>query len=142
MEPTASHAGEPMKDRKGRSDLEAVPDRKHEGRQRAFHQSLLLDRRMAHGHHCGCAMPREVAQQMHHVMVVFFRRRETGDDPVEQIGIGAIEQSFEPVDLRVVEAGEITLGKSAEDEITLLCSAMPAPEQQPSCKRRSRSDLL
>jgi hypothetical protein len=78
-----------------------------------------------------CAVQNEVTQHMHDVMVVFLWWCETRDDPVEQIGISAIEQSFEPVELHVAEAGEITLGKFAEDKIALLCSSMPAPEHQP-----------
>ena len=75
-------------------------------------------------------MPSEVAQQTHHVMVIFLRRCEAGDDPVEQIRVGTIEQSFKPIELRIVETGEMKLSKSAKDEIALLCSSMPAPKQQ------------
>jgi hypothetical protein len=72
----------------------------------------------------------EIAEQAHHVVVVSWRRWATSDDPVEQIGIGAIEQSFEPVELRAVEAGKVCLGKRAENEIALLRPAMPKPEQE------------
>jgi hypothetical protein len=79
----------------------------------------------------------EASQQAHHIMVVLFRRREAADDPVEEIRICAIEQSFEPVELRVVEVSEMDLGKSAKYEIALLGSPMPATEQQPPA-----SDIL
>jgi hypothetical protein len=46
-------------------------------------------------------------------------------------GIGAIEQILETLDLRAVEAWEIALDKSAEYQITLPRSPMPAPEQEP-----------
>jgi hypothetical protein len=71
----------------------------------------------------------ELAQKAHHVVVVLWRRESATDDPVEQIGVGAVEQGFEAVELRTVEAREISLSKSAEYEIALLRSTMPAPEQ-------------
>jgi hypothetical protein len=76
-------------------------------------------------------VPSEASQQTHHIVVVFLRWWETADDPVEQIGIGTIEQSFESVELRAVEVSEMDFGKSAEDEIALLGSPMPTSEQQP-----------
>jgi hypothetical protein len=69
---------------------------------------------------------------MHYIMVVFLWWRKAADDPIEEIGISAIEQSFEPVELIAVESGEVLLGKSAKNEIALLRSPMPAAEQQPS----------
>jgi len=73
----------------------------------------------------------EGSQQAHHVVLIFFRWRDADDDPVEQIGIGTIEQSFESLDLRDVEVSQMGLGKSAAYEIALLRSPMPAPKQQP-----------
>ena len=58
----------------------------------------------------------EIAEQLHHVVVVWWRRWDTSDDPVEPIGIGAIEQSFEPVELRAVEAGKVSFGKRDEND--------------------------
>jgi hypothetical protein len=74
----------------------------------------------------------EASQQAHHIMVVLFGWREAADDPVEEIRIGTVEQSLEPIELCVVEVGEMGLGKPAQYEIALLGSPMPAPEQQPS----------
>jgi hypothetical protein len=74
----------------------------------------------------------EISQQAHHIVVIFFRWCEAVDDLVEQIWIGTIEQSLEPVHLRGVEVSEMGVGKPAEDEIALLGSPMPASEQQPS----------
>ena len=62
-------------------------------------------------------------------MIVFFRWRAAADNPVEQIRIGAIEQSFETLQLRAVQVSDMGLGKSAEYEVALLRSAMPAAEQ-------------
>jgi hypothetical protein len=72
----------------------------------------------------------EVAQQPHDVMIVLWRRPATVQDPVEQIGVGAIEQSLEPVELVTIEAREGCFGERAEDEVVLLRPAMPAAEQQ------------
>jgi hypothetical protein len=73
--------------------------------------------------------PSEGSQQAHHIVVMLLRCCAAGDDPVKQIGIGAIEQRFEPFELRAVEVSEVDLGKSAKDEIALLGSPMPAPVQ-------------
>jgi hypothetical protein len=73
------------------------------------------------------ATPGGEAAQMHHIVVVFLRWREAADDPVERTGIGTIEQSFDRVEPRVVEPGEMGLEKVAEIEIALLRSAMPTP---------------
>jgi hypothetical protein len=76
-------------------------------------------------------MPSKGSQQAHHIVVIFFRWRDADHDPVVQIRISTIEQSFKTLELREVEISEISLGKSAEYEIAFLCSPMPAPEQQP-----------
>ncbi len=71
-------------------------------------------------------MGAEAAQQLHDVMIVLWRRPAAAQDPVEQIGVGAIEQSLEPVELVTVEAREGRFGERAEDEVVLLRPAMPA----------------
>ena len=76
-------------------------------------------------------VPGEGSQQAHHIVLIFLRWRDADHDPVEQIGISTIEQSFKSLDLRDVEVGQMGLGKSAKYEIALLRSPMPAPEQQP-----------
>src|SRR3977135_2544480 len=73
----------------------------------------------------------EVAQPAHHVVVVLRWWRKAGEDPVEQIGIGAIKQSFELVELGAVQAGEGHLREWTENEVALLRPAVPAPEQEP-----------
>jgi hypothetical protein len=72
----------------------------------------------------------EDSQQADYVVIIFFRGRATANDPVEQIGVGAIEQRFEAVELRAVEAYETGVGESAEDEINLKRPAMPGPKQE------------
>ena len=47
-----------------------------------------------------------------------------------QIGVGAIEQSLETLQLRAVQVGEMGIGKSAENEVAFLRAAMPGPEQK------------
>ena len=73
----------------------------------------------------------EIAQQPHHVVIVLRRRRIAAEDPIEQIGIGAFEQRFKPIELTAVEAVQAGLGERAENEVALLRPAMPAAEQQP-----------
>jgi len=73
----------------------------------------------------------ERAEQTHHVVVIFRRRRSAAENPIEQIGVGAIEQRFEPIELGIVQALERRFRERAEDEITLLRPAMPASEEQP-----------
>jgi hypothetical protein len=63
--------------------------------------------------------------------VVMSRRwRSATEDPVEQIGVSAIEQSFESVELGIVEAQEGRLSERAENKVALLSPAMPASKQQ------------
>jgi hypothetical protein len=61
-------------------------------------------------------------------VIVLRWRRAPADDPVEQLGIGAIKESFELVELGSVETRNAQLGESAENEIALLRPAMPRPE--------------
>ncbi len=63
-------------------------------------------------------------------MVICRRRRCPATDPVEQIGVGAFEQCLVAVELARVEAGEMGLGKAAEDQVALARAAVPGPEQQ------------
>jgi hypothetical protein len=72
----------------------------------------------------------EIPQQTHHVVIMFWRRRAAAEYPVEQIGVGAIEQRFESVELDAVQAFKGLLGERAKDEITLLRPSTPTPEQQ------------
>jgi hypothetical protein len=73
----------------------------------------------------------ETAQQLHHVMVMFWRGITDAEYPIEQIGVGTIEQRLEPAELAAIQTFEERLGKRTEDDITLLRAAMPAPEQKP-----------
>jgi hypothetical protein len=71
------------------------------------------------------------SQQTHHVVIVLLGCIKAANDPIKQVRIGALEQSFETVELRAVEIREMDLGKSAENEVALLRPAVPAAEQQP-----------
>ena len=73
----------------------------------------------------------ETAQQPHQVVIVLRRRCDADEDPVEQIDVGAIEQRFEALELRAVQALERRLGERTEDEVDFLRAAMPAPKLQP-----------
>ena len=46
-------------------------------------------------------------------------------NPVEEIGVGAFEQRLVAIELAVVEAGKMGIGKPAEDQIALASAAMP-----------------
>ena len=72
----------------------------------------------------------EFTQHAHHIVVVLSRWREALDDPAEQIGVGAIEHSFETLQLCAVQVNQMGIGKFAENEIAFLRAAMPGPKQQ------------
>src|ERR1700756_219231 len=79
---------------------------------------------------CTMSLVAETAQQLHHVVIMFWRRITDAEDPVKQIGVRAIEQRLEPPDLVAVQGLDGVLGERAEDEVALLCPAMPAPKQE------------
>jgi hypothetical protein len=72
----------------------------------------------------------ESAEQLHHVMTMFWRRIADAEYPVKQIGVGAIEQRLESPELIAVQGLEGVLSERAEDEVAFLRPAMPAPEQE------------
>ena len=59
------------------------------------------------------------------------RRDGAAGDPVEEIGVGAFEQCLVAVELVLVQAGEVRIGKAAEDQIALPRAAMPGTEREP-----------
>ena len=73
----------------------------------------------------------EGEQQAGHVVVVFGGRRGAAGDPVEDVGVGAVEQRLVAVELRLVKPGEMRIGKAAEDQVALARAAVPGAEQQP-----------
>jgi hypothetical protein len=73
----------------------------------------------------------ETAKQLHHVMIMFWRRIVDAEYPVKQVGVGAIEQRLKSPELIAVQGLEGVLGERAEDEVAFLRPAVPAPEQQP-----------
>jgi hypothetical protein len=64
-------------------------------------------------------------------VVEFGRRDGAAADPVEDIGIGAVEQRFVKVEPGLVEAGEILVGEAAKDQIALAGAAVPRAKQEP-----------
>src|SRR5258705_4867018 len=78
-----------------------------------------------------CTMPldTETAEQPHHVMIVFRRRITDAEDPVKQVGVGAIEQRLEAPELTAVQSLDGALSERAENEVAFLRPAMPAPKQ-------------
>jgi hypothetical protein len=72
----------------------------------------------------------ETAQQLHHVVVMFGRRIADAEDPVKQVGVGAIEQRLKSPELTAVQGLEGVLGEPAKNEVAFLRPAMPAPKQE------------
>lgn len=72
----------------------------------------------------------ESEQQASHVVVVFGRRGGAAADPVEDVGVGTVEQGLVAVEFSLVKPGEVLVGKAAENQVALARSAMPGPEQQ------------
>ncbi len=64
-------------------------------------------------------------------MVVFGGRRGAAGDPIEDVGVGAVEEGLVAVELRLVKSGEVSVGEAAEDQVALARAAMPGTEQQP-----------
>jgi len=64
-------------------------------------------------------------------MVVFGGWGGAAGHPVEDVGIGAVEERLVAVELRLVKPGEIRIGKPTEDQVTLPCPPVPGTEQQP-----------
>ena len=64
-------------------------------------------------------------------MVMLGRRGSASGDPVEKIGVGAFEQCLVAIELAVVEAGKMGIGKAAEDQVALSRAAMPGTEREP-----------
>ena len=71
------------------------------------------------------------SEEAGHVVVVFGRRRGAAGDPVEDVGVGAVEQRLVAVELSLVEPGEMRVGKAAEDQVALARAAVPGTERQP-----------
>ena len=53
------------------------------------------------------------------------RRGSAAGDPVKKVGIGTFQQGLVAVELVLVKAGEMGIGKPAEDQIALASAAMP-----------------
>ena len=64
-------------------------------------------------------------------MVVLMGWRGAAGHPVEDVGVGAIEQGLVTLELVVVEPGQIGIGKTAEDQVGFAHAAVPGSEQQP-----------
>jgi hypothetical protein len=80
---------------------------------------------------CTMSLGAETAQQLHHIVVMFWRRITDAEDPVKQIGVRAIEQRLKSPELIAVQSLEGVLGERAEDEVAFLRPAMPAPKEKP-----------
>ena len=79
---------------------------------------------------CTMSLDAEAAEQLHHVMIMFWRRIADAEYPVKQVGVGAIEQRLESPELVTVQSPEGVLSERAENEVAFLRPAMPAPKQE------------
>ena len=70
-------------------------------------------------------------QETGHVVVVFGGWGGAAGDPIEDVGIRALEQRLVAVELRLGKPGEMRIGESAEDQVALARAAVPGAEQQP-----------
>ena len=66
-----------------------------------------------------------------HVVVMLGRRLCAAGDPVKKVGIGTFQQGLVAVELAVVKAAEMRVGKAAEDQVALPRAAMPGTEREP-----------
>lgn len=73
----------------------------------------------------------ERQKEPHHVVVVLGRRAGAAGDPIEDVGIGAVEEGLVAVELSLVEHREMRVGEAAKDQIALAGAAVPGAEQQP-----------
>ena len=63
-----------------------------------------------------------------HIVVVLRGQLGSARDPVENVGIGTVEQCLVAVELRLVKPRQMRIGKSAEDQVALLRPAVPGTE--------------
>jgi hypothetical protein len=63
-------------------------------------------------------------------VVVFERRGGAAADPIENVGIRAVEERLVAVELSFVKAGQIGVRKATEDQVALACATVPGAEQQ------------
>ncbi len=70
-------------------------------------------------------------QEAGHVVVVFGGRRGAAGDPIEDVGVGAVEQRLVAVELGLVKPGQMGVREAAEDQVALSRAAAPGTEQQP-----------
>ena len=57
----------------------------------------------------------ESEEQAGHVVIVFGGWGGAAGDPVEDVGVGTVEQSLVAVEFRLVKAGQVRIGKAAEN---------------------------
>jgi len=58
-------------------------------------------------------------------VVILGRWGGTAGDPVEEVGVGAFEQHLVAVELALVEAGKMRIGKATKDQVAFASAAMP-----------------
>jgi hypothetical protein len=73
----------------------------------------------------------ESQEELCHLVVVLGGRLGVAGNPVEDVGVGAVEQGLVPVELRVVKSGKVLIGEAAEDQVAFPRAAAPGTEQQP-----------
>jgi len=56
-------------------------------------------------------------------------RRGAAGDPIEDVGVGAVEERLIVVELRRVKPREVSVGETAEDQVALTRAAVPRTKQ-------------
>jgi len=64
-------------------------------------------------------------------MVVFGGRGGAAGNPVEDVGVGAVEERLVAIELCLVKPGKMRVGKAPEDQVALPRPAVPGTERQP-----------
>lgn len=70
-------------------------------------------------------------EQAGDVVVVLARRTGAARNPVEDVGVRAVEQSLVAIELRLIKTGQIRVRKAAKDQVGLTRTAVPRAERQP-----------
>ncbi len=65
-----------------------------------------------------------------YVVVVLGGRRGAAGNPIEYVGVGAVEERLIVVELRRVKPSKVSVGETAEDQVALARAAVPGTKQQ------------
>jgi hypothetical protein len=69
-------------------------------------------------------------EEARHVIIKFRGRGGAAGNPIEDVGVGAVEQGLVAVELIFREPGEMGIGKAAEYQVALARATVPGAERQ------------